>query len=103
MLTAFSIMGDVLNIVGDFLLAQKMSKVDYSKYLMLLVYLDFKNVSLALQVADWSEIPKLGHMKELATVYFERNPIQTHHQADYRRKLMLALPMLSQIDATLCR
>jgi protein phosphatase 1 regulatory subunit 7 len=42
-------------------------------------------------------------MKNLETVYFERNPIQTQSPADYRRKLKLALPSLSQIDATLCR
>lgn len=56
-----------------------------------------------LQVADWAEVDKLAHMKELETVYFERNPIQSHGPADYRRKLKLALPSLLQIDATLCR
>ena len=42
-------------------------------------------------------------MKQLATVYFERNPIQKSNQADYRRKLKLCLPTLTQIDASLCR
>ena len=52
-------------------------------------------------ISDWNEIRNIEHMKNLATVYFERNPIQKN--ADYRRKLKLALPSLSQIDATLCR
>ncbi len=52
-------------------------------------------------VDDWNELRHLEHMKELGTVYLERNPIQK--SADYRRKLKLALPSLTQIDATLCR
>ena len=55
------------------------------------------------QVSDWSEIENLTHLKTLETVYLERNPIQLNSPADYRRKLILALPTLSQIDATLCR
>lgn len=62
-------------------------------------------------------------MKSLETVYFEHNPIQVcikdifyfdaylllilfvqdQAPADYRRKLKLTLPSLTQIDATLCR
>jgi len=53
------------------------------------------------QLSEWSEIPKLAHLKQLETVYFERNPI--HRNADYRRKLKLCLPSLTQIDASLCR
>lgn len=52
-------------------------------------------------ISDWNEIKKIEHMKKLATVYFERNPIQ--NSTDYRRKLKLAIPSLTQIDATLCR
>jgi protein phosphatase 1 regulatory subunit 7 len=70
----------------------------------MLYFVVFKKLSaFKLKVADWCEINKLTHMNELATVYFERNPIQQHCPADYRRKLILALPTLSQIDATLCR
>ena len=54
------------------------------------------------QVSDWSEIDKLAQMKELETVYFEWNPIQTLCPADYLRKMKLTLPLLLQIDATLC-
>ena len=52
-------------------------------------------------ISDWNEIRKMEHMKSLATVYFERNPIEK--SPDYRRKLKLTLPSLTQIDATLCR
>ena len=52
-------------------------------------------------ISDWKEIKKIEHMKNLATVYLERNPIEK--SPDYRRKLKLALPSLTQIDATLCR
>jgi protein phosphatase 1 regulatory subunit 7 len=38
---------------------------------------------------------------DLTTVYLERNPIQK--SADYRRKLKLMLPNLTQIDAAMCR
>ena len=62
----------------------------------------FKLRWYSLQVSDWSEIDKLAHMKELETVYFEWNPIQTLCPADYLRKMKLTLPLLLQIDATLC-
>ena len=55
------------------------------------------------QISDWNEIRNIEHMRNLATVYFERNPIQIQKSGDYRRKLKLALPSLTQIDATLCR
>ncbi|KAJ1670373.1 protein phosphatase regulatory subunit Sds22 [Coemansia sp. RSA 25] len=42
-------------------------------------------------------------LQELRTVYFEFNPLQRAQPANYRRKLMLALPQLTQIDATPCR
>ena len=44
---------------------------------------------------------KLEANGKLSTVYFERNPIE--RSADYRRKMKLTLPNLTQIDATLCR
>ncbi|KAJ2496670.1 formin-binding protein [Coemansia sp. RSA 1972] len=42
-------------------------------------------------------------LPELRTVYFEFNPVQRTQPANYRRKLMLALPQITQIDATKCR
>ncbi len=41
-------------------------------------------------------------MTSLCTVYLEQNPFW-ERSADYRRKLKLALPSLTQIDATMCR
>lgn len=38
-------------------------------------------------------------MPKLATVYLEGNPAQRTEGTAYRRKVMLALPQLSQIDA----
>ena len=57
--------------------------------------------SNCLQVSDWNEVKKLEVNGKLSTVYFERNPIE--RSADYRRKMKLTLPNLTQIDATLCR
>ena len=59
------------------------------------------SIFLFVQIADWPEVNKLRHMSDLGTVYLERNPLA--QSADYRRKLKLALPSLTQIDATLCR
>ncbi|KAJ2879672.1 protein phosphatase regulatory subunit Sds22 [Coemansia aciculifera] len=42
-------------------------------------------------------------LQALRTVYFEFNPLQRAQPANYRRKVMLALPQLTQIDATPCR
>lgn len=39
-------------------------------------------------------------MKDLDTVYLEANPLQKTAGANYRRKVMLALPQVNQIDAT---
>ena len=35
----------------------------------------------------------------LATVYLEHNPVQRSEGAAYRRKIMLLLPQIKQIDA----
>lgn len=43
---------------------------------------------------------ELGGMKDLETVYLEGNPCQRNDMAGYRRKIMLALPQVKQIDAT---
>lgn len=43
---------------------------------------------------------QLAHLRNLETVYLEGNPCQTNDMAGYRRKVMLALPQVKQIDAT---
>jgi hypothetical protein len=43
--------------------------------------------------------PQLGSISTLETVYLEGNPCQKA-DVNYRRKIMLALPQLKQIDAT---
>jgi protein phosphatase 1 regulatory subunit 7 len=43
---------------------------------------------------------QLAHLQNLETVYLEGNPCQTNDMAGYRRKVMLALPQVKQIDAT---
>lgn len=45
----------------------------------------------------------VARMPHLNTVYFELNPVQRKEGAAYRRKLILALPQVKQIDATLTR
>ncbi|KAJ2560043.1 formin-binding protein [Coemansia sp. RSA 1933] len=44
-----------------------------------------------------------GPLKALRTIYLEFNPLQRDQPAHYRRKLKLALPQITQIDATMCR
>ncbi|KAG6917007.1 hypothetical protein DXG01_004272 [Tephrocybe rancida] len=44
--------------------------------------------------------PQLGGIKTLETLYLEANPCQKKDMTGYRRKIMLALPQLKQIDAT---
>lgn len=43
---------------------------------------------------------ELGGLPNLETVYLEGNPCQRNDMAGYRRKVMLALPQVQQIDAT---
>lgn len=50
---------------------------------------------------SWSDLDELKGAKGLETVYLERNPLQKDPQ--YRRKVMLALPSVRQIDATYVR
>lgn len=52
-------------------------------------------------VESWSDLDELKGAKHLETVYLERNPLQKDPQ--YRRKIMLALPTVRQIDATFVR
>ncbi|GLB40197.1 putative thiamin pyrophosphokinase, catalytic domain [Lyophyllum shimeji] len=56
------------------------------------------------QIPDLTSlVPQLGGMKSLETLYLEANPCQTKDMTGYRRKVMLALPQLKQIDATYVR
>ncbi|XP_036175561.1 protein phosphatase 1 regulatory subunit 7 isoform X5 [Myotis myotis] len=50
---------------------------------------------------SWSDLDELKGAKNLETVYLEGNPLQKDPQ--YRRKVMLALPSVRQIDATFVR
>lgn len=43
---------------------------------------------------------QLGSLPDLETIYLEGNPCQHAEGANYRRKIMLALPNITQIDAT---
>lgn len=52
------------------------------------------------QLEDWRDIDQLKGARNLQTVYFEGNPVAKDTQ--YRRKLKLTLPTLTQIDATMC-
>ncbi|PGH14208.1 hypothetical protein AJ79_03181 [Helicocarpus griseus UAMH5409] len=52
------------------------------------------------QFASFDEVEReLRDKKELKTVYFEGNPLQTKSPALYRNKVRLALPQIQQIDA----
>ena len=51
------------------------------------------------KVDQWSDLDQLAPAVGLKTVYFEGNPMASDPQ--YRRKVKLALPTLTQIDATL--
>ncbi len=67
-------------------------------------------------LSHWVDIESLRELPKLKCLYLEHNPlyyisnkkpsvIVTDNQvnnADYRRKIMLTLPNLEQIDATLC-
>ncbi|KXH27144.1 protein phosphatase 1 regulatory subunit SDS22 [Colletotrichum nymphaeae SA-01] len=53
------------------------------------------------QIGDFNEVEKeLKDKEHLTTVYFEGNPLQLRGPAVYRNKVRLALPQLSQIDAS---
>lgn len=53
------------------------------------------------EIEDWSTLESLTVNKNLRTVYLEHNPITDN--PNYRRKVMLLLPWLEQLDATLCK
>ncbi|WWC70835.1 uncharacterized protein I206_104787 [Kwoniella pini CBS 10737] len=57
--------------------------------------------------ASYNKIPnlhaldsQLAPLKKLETVYLEGNPCQKNDMTGYRRKIILALPQIKQIDAT---
>jgi protein phosphatase 1 regulatory subunit 7 len=43
---------------------------------------------------------QLGKTKTLETIYLEGNPCERNEGVNYRRKITLALPQVTQIDAT---
>ncbi|MCJ1361773.1 hypothetical protein MMC16_000873 [Acarospora aff. strigata] len=56
------------------------------------------------QLESFQEVEReLADKKELTTVYFEGNPLQTNNPVMYRNKIRLALPQIMQIDATYVR
>ena len=44
--------------------------------------------------------PQLKHISTLETIYLEGNPVQKKEGTAYRRKVILALPQVKQLDAT---
>lgn len=71
------------------------------------------------KIASWNEVDTLSKLEQLETVYLERytcesllpliffflfrNPIYKDDITAYRRKVILALPKITQLDATQCR
>ncbi|CAE6435403.1 unnamed protein product [Rhizoctonia solani] len=56
------------------------------------------------QIATLNDLGhELGGIKSFTTIYLERNPCERNDQVGYRRKIMLALPQVQQIDATYTR
>lgn len=53
------------------------------------------------QLSSFEEVEReLKDKKNLQTVYFEGNPLQTRGPAVYRNKVRLAIPQIMQIDAS---
>jgi protein phosphatase 1 regulatory subunit 7 len=57
--------------------------------------------------ASYNKIPnlldldaELAPLPNLSTVYLEGNPCQQNEPTAYRRKIILAIPQIKQIDAT---
>eukprot|EP00794_Sanderia_malayensis_P015347 gene15346-16923_t len=53
------------------------------------------------QIDGWGCLEELRNISTLETIYLERNPIQSQDNGAYRRKVMLTLPQIKQLDATL--
>lgn len=54
------------------------------------------NLILTLQGLE----PQLKDISTLETIYLEGNPVQAKEGTHYRRKIILALPQIQQLDAT---
>ena len=53
------------------------------------------------QISSFAEVEReLKDKKNLTTVYFEGNPLQTENEVTYRNKVRLSLPQVQQIDAS---
>lgn len=52
------------------------------------------------QISTWKCIDQLKENPKIETVYLEKNPIAADVQ--YRKKIMLSIPWIKKIDATLC-
>ena len=55
------------------------------------------------KIDSWREVDKLSKLPALRTIYMEHNPVYKKAGDEYRRKMILALPQVTQIDATVCR
>ena len=61
------------------------------------------------EISGWDDINHLMTLKSLSTIYLEHNPLWADpdnpkkESPHYRRKMILLLPWLKQIDATFCR
>eukprot|EP00834_Sanchytrium_tribonematis_P006500 NODE_484_length_6933_cov_0.508341.p4 type:complete len:301 gc:universal NODE_484_length_6933_cov_0.508341:6733-5831(-) len=52
------------------------------------------------QIIEFSNLDSLKQNQNLKTIYLERNPLQLAEPTAYRRKVILSLPQISQLDAT---
>ncbi|KAH7717671.1 leucine Rich Repeat family protein [Aphelenchoides avenae] len=55
------------------------------------------------KISQWSEVDKLAKLAKLRTVVLSDNPIATQDHDDYRRKVIEALPQVTEVDNTPCR
>eukprot|EP00835_Amoeboradix_gromovi_P003821 NODE_268_length_12243_cov_0.338109.p3 type:complete len:304 gc:universal NODE_268_length_12243_cov_0.338109:1144-2055(+) len=55
------------------------------------------------RLSSFAELESMTGLRELKTVYLERNPLQSIEPTAYRRKVILTLPQLQQLDATLTK
>ncbi len=69
-----------------------------NKFLIVTFYLSQCNDN---RIEDWKGISELSGIQTLETVYLERNPIHSKDASGYRRKAIMALPKIKQLDATL--
>jgi len=55
------------------------------------------------KISSWTEVEKLKNLPRLETVYLEHNPIHVNDANNYRRKVIVVLSQVKQIDAIACR